>query len=103
MAIRAIDLAMPVQRATEMNSNMRGEQRPEVQAQQFAERLNKEANRQEQQVQQTPRGEEASIQKDGRGNSGGYAGNKGKKKKKDAQTATKAKGKANDSMLDLSI
>jgi len=103
MAMRAIDMAMPVQRATEMNQNMRGEQRPEVQAQQFAERLSKEASRQEQQVQQTPQGEEASIQKDGRGNNGGYGGNKGKKKKKDGQTVPKAKGKVSDSMFDLSI
>jgi hypothetical protein len=102
MAIRAVDMALPVQRGTELNQNMRGEHRPEVQAQQFAERINKEANRQEQQVQQTPRGEEASIQKDGRGNSGGYQGNRGKKKKQDGQAVSQPK-KASDSLFDLSV
>ena len=101
MAIRAVDLAMPVQRATEMTQNQRGESRPELQNQQFASRLNKETDIQQQQVQQTPRSEDAQIQKDGRGNAGGYEKNKGKKKKKENQIQKKPVVRT--SMFDVSI
>jgi len=101
MALRAVDMAMPVQRATEMTQNQRGESRPEVQHQQFAARLSKEANQQETTVQMSPQSEDARLQKDGRGNSGGYAGGKGKKKQEEEkQEKPKQSG---GSMFDMSI
>ena len=99
--IRAVDLAMPIQRATEMNQNQRGEQRPEVQHQQFAARMNKEQEMQQQTVQQTPQSEEAMIQKDGRGNSGQKQSKNKKKSKKDQKPATSAR--TSTSMFDLSV
>ena len=101
MAIRAVDMAMPVQRAPEMAQNLRGDQRPEVQHQQFAQRLNKEAQQQEQSVQQTPQSENTNINKDGRG-SGGYQGGRSKKREKKGQQTTKIK-QSTSSMLDISI
>ena len=101
MAIRAVDMAMPVQRATEMTQSQRGEQRPEVQHQQFAARLAREALQQETSVQQTPQSEEAQIQKDGRGNTGG-GGGRGKKKGK-KEEGTKPAQRARDSMFDMSV
>lgn len=103
MAIRAVDMAMPIQRTPEMNRSNLGEQRPELQ-QQFAERLNKETAQQEKQVQQTPKGEEAHIQKDGRG-SGGYGGGKHKKKdQKEQKDEESAKVKtASSSMFDMTV
>jgi len=102
MAIRAVDLAMPVQRSAEMTQNQRGESRPEMQAQQFAARFNKEAMRAEQTVQQLPQSEGAQIQKDGRGNSGGQDSRSKKKgsKKEKASASTK---RASDSMFDISV
>ena len=101
MAMRAVDMAMPVQRATEMTQNQRGEQRPETQHQQFAARLNKEQDLQEQQVQQAPKSEDAQIRKDGRGSSG-YGKGKGKKKGKKEQQSAKS-AQASSSMFDVSI
>lgn len=100
MAIRAVDLAMPVQRTAELNPSQRGD-RPEVQQQQFAARLNKEQDEKEQQVQQTPQSEDAQIQKDGRGNSGAYGDSRNKKRKKE-QKPTKTV-RASDSMFDITV
>jgi len=94
-------MALPIQRATEMTQNQRGENRPETQSQQFAARLNKEANLQEQQVQQAPRSEDAQIRKDGRGNSG-YGGNSGKKKKQQRQPEKPA-SPLSTSMFDITM
>ena len=102
MAIRAVDMAMPVQRTTEMTQNQRGETRPELQHHQFAERLNKETAQKGQSVQQTPESEEAQIQKDGRGNSGGYGGNRNKKGKREQKTTSAAK-RLSTSMFDVTI
>jgi len=103
MAIRAVDLAMPVQRTTEITQNQRGEQRPDVQHQQFAARLNKEQEQREKQVQETPKGEEAKIQKDGRGSGGGQGGNK-KNDKKNRQDRQEPKvARTSDSMFDISL
>jgi hypothetical protein len=99
MAIRAVDMAMPVQRAPEVAQSR--DQRPEIQHQQFAQRLSKEAQHQEQSVQQTPQSENANINKDGRG-SGGYEGGRSKKKGKKGQQTAKIK-QSTSSMLDISI
>lgn len=99
--VRAVDLAMPVQRATEMTQSQRGETRPELQHQQFAARLSKEQDLQEQQVQQTPQSEDAQIQKDGRGNTGQGESGRKKKSKKDQQAAKSVK--TSDSMFDISV
>lgn len=101
MAIRAVDLVMPVQRSTELAQSHRGENRPDIQHQQFAERLSKEQELQQQQVQQPPQSEEAMIHKDGRGNSG-QGESKGKKKGKKEQQPAQAK-KTSDSMFDITV
>jgi len=98
MAIRMMDLALPLQRSTEMLQNARGENRPEVQHQQFAERLGREKELQSQQVQKTPESESAFVNKDGRGNQGGAGGRRNKKKE-----AEKKQQQVRNSMLDLSI
>ena len=102
MAIRAVDMAMPVQRATEMTQNQRGETRPELQHHQFAERLNKETTQKAQSVQQPNESEDAQIQKDGRGNSGGYSGNRKNKEKKEQKTESTTK-KSSTSMFDITV
>ena len=101
--LRAVDMALPMQRSTEMNQQQRGENRPEIQHQQFAQRLNKEQELQKQQVQKTPESEEAQIQKDGRGNSGGYGGGKGKKKGQKEEQKTPSVKWTSDSMFDITL
>ena len=101
MAIRAVDLAMPVQRTAELNATQRGDQRVDAQQQQFAQRLSKEQDLQEQQVQQTPQSEESQVQKDGRGNSGAFGQGRKRKSKKE-QINTKPK-RASDSMFDITV
>ena len=103
MALRAVDMAMPVQRTTEMTQNQRGESRPEMQQQQFAARMAREVNQQETTVQMSPQSEDARLQKDGRGNNGGYAGGKGKKKEKEEEQQGKKTNKPVGSMFDMSI
>lgn len=99
--IRAVDLAMPVQRATEMTQSQRGENRPDLLHQQFAARLSKETDLQQQQVQQTPESEEAQIQKDGRGSGGQGENRRGKKGKKEQEVAKPKR--VSDSMFDISL
>ncbi|MCL1988128.1 MAG: hypothetical protein FWG64_09200 [Firmicutes bacterium] len=99
--IRTVDLAIPIQRVTEMTQLQRGENRPDAQHQQFAARLNKETELQEQQVQEAPKSEDAQIRKDGRGNSG-YGGGKNKKKNKQQEEKSKAT-QASTSMFDITM
>ena len=99
--MRVADMAIPVQRATEMQSTQRGDARTDAQQQQFAARLMREQEIKEQQVQETPRPEDAQIHRDGRGSGGAYSQNKNKKKdKKDEATENK---KVNSSLFDISI
>ena len=94
-------MILPAQRSTEITGNQRGETRPELQHQQFAQRLSKEADLAEQTVQESPQSEDAEIRKDGRGNSGYSGGNRKKKGKKEPEK--KPQARASDSMFDLSV
>jgi len=102
MAIRPVDMALPVQRSTEMTRAQTGEQRPELQQSQFAARMIRETQLKEQQVQQSPKSEESQIHRDGKGNSGGYARRDGKKKGSKAQEEKPVKEK-DKSKFDFSI
>lgn len=102
MAVLPLDMTLIVQRTPEVNRTHANEAaRPEVAHQQFAERLNRETQIQDQQVTQTNKTEENRVDQDGKG-SGGYASrrkNKGKKEEKPA--APRATGSS--SMFDVSI
>ena len=99
--MRVADMAIPVQRATEMQSNQRGDARTDAQQQQFAARLAREQEIREQQVQETPRPEDAQIQRDGRGSGGAYSQNKQKKKNNKGEPAEGKK--VNSGLFDISI
>ena len=99
--MRVADMAIPVQRTTELQANQRGDARTEAQQQQFAARLIREQELKEQQVQETPRPEDAQIQRDGRGSGGAYSQNKQKKKQNKEEPA--ASKKVNSGLFDVSI
>jgi hypothetical protein len=95
-------MAMPVQRTTENLMRQPGE-RQDTQHQQFADRINKDSHMQSQQVQQSPKAEDAMIRRDGRGNGGAGAG-KNKKKKAEAKAKSDAtSGRTGSGMLDIMI
>ena len=100
MAIRVVDMALPVHRSAEMQANQRGDARSDVQQQQFAQRLSKEQEIKEQQVQETPKPEGEHINKDGRGSGGAYSGNRKKEKKEKKSEKTK---QSSSSMFDISV
>ena|GEM_PF-4120615 len=97
--VRPIDVFLPVQRGPEMNQNMRGEQRTDMQQQHFAERIAKETHEQERQVQGANKGEESALNADGRG--GSAYGRRKKDKKKEKQEESKKQQAASMSMLDI--
>jgi uncharacterized membrane protein len=102
MPIRPIDMSITVQRTADLNRAQTGQQAPpETQHQQFADRLNRMAEQEQTQVNQSPTSEEATVNKDGKG--GNQAGGKrGKKKKKEDETPTKSRMVSN-SMFDVTI
>ena len=101
MAIRVVDMALPIQRGAEFLANQRGDARVDAQQQEFAARLSKEQEIKEQQVQETPRPEDAQVHEDGRGRGGAYERGKQKKKNKTKQEA-KSK-QLSSSMFDITI
>ena len=100
MAIRAVDIALPMQRSTEMTRAQTGEQRPDIQQQQFADRISKETQLKEETVQQTPQSEDAEVNPDGKGHGRERKGSKKNKKEEQQKQVTK---KTSDSMWDITI
>jgi len=103
MIVRPIDMTITIQNAADANRAGSNEHaRPETVQQQFAERLQKEFQLNDQHVMQTNKTEENRVDRDGRGNGGGGPGGKrGGKDKKDARAPRQITG--GGSMLDISV
>jgi len=105
MAIRPIDMSITVQRTADVGRSQTGQQAPpDVQHQQFADRLNRKSEQEQTQVNETPTSsEETTVNKDGKGHgqAGGKGGKKGKKEKEMPKAA--ARGLVSDSMVDFTI
>jgi len=93
-------MQMPVQRSADVvQASNNAAHRPEYLHQQFAERLQREADRDEKQVRQPNKSEEETINRDGRGHSRrGSEKDADKEKKKSALHAFKS-----GSILDIRI
>ena len=90
MSLRPIDMQMPIQRSADIiQASNNSANRPEHLHQQFAERLQREADHNEKHVRQSNKPEEEIIKREGRGQSkhGSDRENKEKEKKKAALTA----------------
>ena len=104
--MRLIDMNLNIQHATDMArlgaSDSQG--RPEVAAQQFAQRLEKQAKQQQEQVQKNNEAEKSDVNPERQGYGGGYQGNRKGVKKKAATakkpTATNGNG---ENMFDIRI
>ena len=71
MSLRPIDMQTPVQRSADVaQSSNNAAHRPEYMHQQFAERLQREAEHNDRHVRQSNKSEEENINRDGRGHSG---------------------------------
>ena len=102
MSLRPIDMTITVQHASEVSRPHTGDQtRPEIAQQQFADKLNRETQLQDQQVLQTNKAEEAKVDPDGRGSGGGHRGSG--KKKDDKKKSQKPVSTTGGGMFDVSI
>jgi len=101
--MRPIDMSITVQRTADVGRSQTGQQAPpDVQHQQFADRLNRKAEQEQTQVTETPTSsEDTTVNKDGKGHGGNRKGKKGKKEKEAPKAA--AKGLVNDSMVDFTV
>ena len=101
MSLRPIDMQMPVQRSADViQASNNAAHRPEYLHQQFAERLQRETDRNDKHVRKSNKSEEEVIKREGREHSkrGYNRDNKEKDKKRAALSAFK-----NGSILDIRI
>jgi hypothetical protein len=104
--IRPIDISLNIQHAADAvrAGTAESQSRPEVAAQQYADRLEKQARLQEQQVHRKEASEKGNVNPDRKGHGGGY-----EPKRKPAVKKGTDKGKAplgkptGESMLDIRI
>ena len=88
MSLRPIDMQMPVQRSADVvQASNNAAHRPEYLQQQFAERLQREADHNDKHVRQSNKSEEETINREGRGGSRRGAKKDEKDKKKAALRA----------------
>jgi len=101
MAIRPIDLQVMIPQTAEAGKIMNHDQpnhRPEVAQQQFAEKLQKEVEHEEQRVQKSEKGEQGKVDRDGHKRGGQDA-----KKKQDKDKQQAEEGGAPRGMFDVTI
>jgi len=103
--LRPIDMTMTIKHSVDANRAGAGDahaSRPEVAAQMFADRLEKQAKMQETTVNQTENSEKKDVNRDRSGNGGGYDPKRKKKKTSAAVTPDKSKP-TGESMYDIRI
>ena len=104
--MRLIDMNLNIQHASDMArlgaSDSQG--RPEVAAQQFAQRLEKQAKQQQEQVNKTNETEKNDVNADRQGHGGGYQGNKHRAKKKpEPEKRTMVRSNNGESLFDIRV
>lgn len=104
--VRPIDISLNIIHAADMSRIGANEQqgRPEIAAQQFAERMEKHARQQQEQVQRQENAERPTVNPDGRGH-GGYEAQRKPVMKKKADEKKKApmQKRQGESMYDIRI
>lgn len=102
MAIQPIDMQVMIHKSTEVNKTNNELQRNNEQQQMFAEEFSKNLYKEQQQVTNTNKSEQQTIEYGKNGNKGQY--NKRNKRKKDEnKDKEKDKNKNSSSMFDVSI
>ena len=106
MTIRPVDMQVVMHRAMESSRTSANENaRPVTEQQQFAQQVQRNASHEQQSVVETHRGEGQNVNRDGKGNSGGY--NRQKKKRGSApgqdSLAPGQKPEQRKSLLDISL
>ena len=100
--IRPVDMQAAVQRSPEVQRSQNLEsQRPEVQNQQFATRLQREAEQRENQVLESNKSEQEAIKRDGKGK--GQQPPPRRSRKPEEKTKSKAFETDGESMFDIRI
>jgi len=105
--IRAVEINMNIQNTPEMARmlNNANQARPDITAQQFTDRLDKQTKLQQEQVQKTEEATKNDVNPDRRGDGGGYQGNKKKPpaKKTLAKPAKPANRGDGESMFNILV
>jgi len=100
MSLRPIDMQMPVQRSADVvQASNSAARRPEYLHQQFAERLQREAEHNEKHVRKPHKSEKETINREGRGHSGNGSKKDDNKEKKRAALRASISG----SILDIRV
>jgi len=103
--LRAVDMALTIQHSADAQRAGAGTAnaaRPEVAAQMFADKLEKQAKLQEQQVVQLNNAEKNDVKGDRKGNGSGYMANRKPRQKKSGTSDEKPKH-AGESMFDIVV
>ena len=104
MALRPIDMTITIQNASEATrAGHTDAGRPETVQQQFAEKLQREVQHDDQQVLQTNKTEDNRVDRDGRGNAGGGSSKKKKKPSSNQGTKQSSATSGGKSMFDVSV
>jgi len=103
--LRPIDVALTIQHAGDahragLQGSLAG--RPEVTAQMYADRLEKQLRQQEQSVAKTPETENVDVNPDGKGHGGGY-NPKHKRTKAEEEKAKKKAQDSGESLFDMKV
>ena len=102
--LRPVDMNLTIQHAADAHRAGGGDSnaaRPEVASQMFADRLEKQARLQEQQVIQSNKSEKNDINSDRKGNGSGYNANRRARQKK--AVASKTPKYAGESLFDVTV
>ncbi len=103
MSIRPIDLQVMVHRSAETSKLNHNSERSEVNYQQFADKFKQETVQKDRQVNELNKSEQNTVDKDGRGNSGGSSKKQDKKPPKKTEQTQQKKPEQGMSMFDISV
>jgi hypothetical protein len=103
--VRPIDINLNIQHASDVARMVTTENqgRPEIAAQQYADRLEKQSRQQQEQVQRKDAADKSGVNPDRKGYGGGYAPKRKPVPKKETTQKTSAPKKPGESMLDIRI
>ena len=104
--LRPIDMTLTIQHAADAHragTSDSGAARPEVASQMFADRLEKQARLQEQQVQNANQSEQTDVNPDRQGHGKGYQPNRKKPKRPEKKKYAGDKELIRESMFDMRV
>jgi len=103
--VRPVDINLNIQHAPEMSrmATTDNHARPELAAQHYAERLEKQARQQQEQVQRNEASDKNNINPDRKGHGGGYNPKKKTVQKKEEEKKKPPQRRPGDSLVDIRI